>query len=204
MKMGYRRSRVCIAPWLHPRALACLSVTPFDLQLRSRVIFGEGTFSRLGELARALSFSRTLIVADQGVVDLGHVERAAEVLERAGIRAFRFHDFGPNPDTNMVEAGRVFAAASGVDSVVAIGGGSSLDCAKGINFVLTNGGSMRDYRGHEKATRPMLPLIGVPTTAGTGSEAQSLRDHLRCGDARENGVRRLRRRCFGSRSSIRC
>jgi alcohol dehydrogenase len=73
----------------------------------------------------------------------------------------------------MVEAGRAVAAASGVDSIVAIGGGSSLDCAKGINFVLTNGGSMRDYRGHDKATRPMLPSIGVPTTAGTGSEAQS-------------------------------
>jgi alcohol dehydrogenase class IV len=56
---------------------------------------------------------------------------------------------------------------------VAVGGGSSLDCAKGINFVLTNGGTMRDYRGFGKATRPMLPSIGVPTTAGTGSEAQS-------------------------------
>jgi alcohol dehydrogenase len=146
---------------------------PFDLQLRSRVVFGAGTFERLGELARGWSFSRTLIVADQGLVDLGHVDRAADLLQRAGITSFRFHDFGANPDTNMVETGRVHAAACGVDSIVAIGGGSSLDCAKGINFVLTNGGSMRDYRGHDKATRPMLPSIGVPTTAGTGSEAQS-------------------------------
>jgi alcohol dehydrogenase len=145
----------------------------FDLQLRSRVIFGEGTFARLGELARELSFLRTLIVADQGLVDLGHVDRAAGLLDRAGIRSFRFHDFGANPDTNMVEAGRAYAATSDVDSIVALGGGSSLDCAKGINFVLTNGGSMRDYRGHDKAARPMLPSIGVPTTAGTGSEAQS-------------------------------
>jgi alcohol dehydrogenase len=148
-------------------------VTPFDLQLRSRVIFGQGTFSRLGELARDLSFNRTLIVADRGLVDLGHVDRAAELLDHAGIQSFRFHDFGVNPDTKMVEAGRVRAAASGIDSIVALGGGSSLDCAKGINFVLTNGGSMRDYRGHDKAARPMLPSIGVPTTAGTGSEAQS-------------------------------
>jgi alcohol dehydrogenase len=146
---------------------------PFDLQLRSRVIFGDGSFARLGELARELSFSRSLIVADQGLVDLGHVDRAADLLDRAGIVSFRFHGFGANPDTNMVEAGRVHAAACGVDSIVALGGGSSLDCAKGINFVLTNGGSMRDYRGHDKATRPMLPSVGVPTTAGTGSEAQS-------------------------------
>jgi alcohol dehydrogenase len=60
-----------------------------------------------------------------------------------------------------------------VDSILAIGGGSSLDCAKGINFVLTNGGTMRDYWGHGKASKAMLPSIGVPTTAGTGSEAQS-------------------------------
>jgi alcohol dehydrogenase len=145
----------------------------FDLHLSSRVIFGEGSFSRVGELSRELSFSRTLIVADPGVVALGHVDRAAAWLGQAGVRTSRFHDFGANPDTNMVEAGRVHAAASGVDSIIALGGGSSLDCAKGINFVLTNGGSMRDYRGHDKATRPMLPSIGIPTTAGTGSEAQS-------------------------------
>ena len=73
----------------------------------------------------------------------------------------------------MVEAGRVFASTRGVDSIVGLGGGSSLDCAKGINFVLTNGGSMRDYWGFGKASRPMLPMIAIPTTAGTGSEAQS-------------------------------
>jgi alcohol dehydrogenase len=86
---------------------------------------------------------------------------------------FPFHAFDANPDTAMVEAGRRVAASAGVDSIVALGGGSSLDCAKGINFVLTNGGSMRDYRGFGKASKPMLPSIGVPTTAGTGSEAQS-------------------------------
>jgi alcohol dehydrogenase len=73
----------------------------------------------------------------------------------------------------MVEAGRVVAAAHGVDSIVALGGGSSLDCAKGINFVLTGGGTIADYRGFGRAARPMLPSIGIPTTAGTGSEAQS-------------------------------
>ena len=66
-----------------------------------------------------------------------------------------------------------FRRAAGVDSIVALGGGSSLDCAKGINFVLTNGGSIGDYRGYGKADTPLLPMIGIPTTAGTGSEAQS-------------------------------
>jgi alcohol dehydrogenase len=150
-----------------------LGVMAFDLHLRTRVIFGDGTFGRVGSLARELGFSRTLIVADAGMVGMGFVDRAAASLEAAGIAVFRFHEFDANPDTRMVEAGRVVAAAAGIDSMVALGGGSSLDCAKGINFVLTGGGTMRDYRGFGKALNPMLPAIGIPTTAGTGSEAQA-------------------------------
>jgi alcohol dehydrogenase len=146
---------------------------PFDFQLRTRLVFGEGALARLGDLARELSFTRTLLVADPGIVSTGHVERAAALLRGAAVTPFFFHEFDSNPDTRMVEAGRVAAVGHGVDSIVAIGGGSSLDCAKGINFVLTNGGTMQDYLGFGKARKPMLPSIGVPTTAGTGSEAQS-------------------------------
>jgi len=148
-------------------------VRPFDFQLRTRVVFGEGALARLGDLARGLSFTRTLVVADRGIVAAGHVDRATASLHAAGIAPSFFHDFDANPDSRMVEAGRTLAAASAIDSIVAIGGGSSLDCAKGINFVLTNGGTIRDYWGFGKALRPMLPSIGVPTTAGTGSEAQA-------------------------------
>src|SRR4029453_17284048 len=163
---------------------------PFDFQLRTRVVFGDGAFARLGELARELSFTRALLVADRGIVATGQVERAAALLDAQGVRPFTFHDFDANPDSRMVDAGRAVAASCRVDSIVAVGGGSSLDCAKGINFVLTNGGTMRDYKGFGKATRPMLPSVGVPTTAGTGSEAQSYalitdeKTHLKmaCGD----------------------
>src|SRR6185436_8934972 len=118
-------------------------------------------------------FRRTLLVADRGLVEAGHASNATARLRDAGIAVTSFHEFDANPSSAMVEAGREVAAEAEVDSIVALGGGSSLDCAKGINFVLTNGGSMRDYRGHGKAARPMLPSIGAPTTAGTGSEAQS-------------------------------
>src|SRR5262247_900579 len=148
-------------------------VRPFDFQLRTRIVFGEGTLQRLGGLARELGFTRTLIVSDPGIVSTGQVARAAAILERERISTAIFQDFDANPDTRMVEAGRAAASAARVDSIVALGGGSSLDCAKGINFVLTNGGTMRDYWGHGKAARPLLPSIGIPTTAGTGSEAQS-------------------------------
>src|SRR5262249_28450033 len=77
------------------------------------------------------------------------------------------------PTNHHVEVGLREAKKRGIDFLVAVGGGSSMDCAKGINFLLTNGGTMADYRGFGKAAKPMLPSIGIPTTAGTGSEAQS-------------------------------
>jgi alcohol dehydrogenase len=147
--------------------------SPFiDFHLRTRVVFGAGTLTRLASLAAELGFTRTLVVADQGIVATGYVETVAALLRDAGSAPSFFHGFDANPDSDMVEAGRRTAAAERADSIVAIGGGSSLDCAKGINFVLTNGGTMKDYWGHGKAALPMLPSIGIPTTAGTGSEAQ--------------------------------
>lgn len=162
----------------------------FDFQPRTRVIFGAGALGRLGEAARGLGFCRALLVADRGLFEAGHARAASESLEAAGVRVFAFRDFGANPDSAMVKRGRAFAAPLDVDSIIGLGGGSSLDCAKGVNFLLTNGGEARDYRGYGKARRPLLPMIGVPTTAGTGSEAQSYalisdaasHEKMACGD----------------------
>jgi alcohol dehydrogenase len=148
------------------------SLSFIDFDLRTRIVFGPGALSRLTPSAGQLGFTRTLVVADQGIVAAGYVDTVAALLRDAGATPSFFHGFDANPDSGMVEAGRRVAAAAGVDSIVALGGGSSLDCAKGINFVLTNGGTMKDYWGHGKASSPMLPSIGIPTTAGTGSEAQ--------------------------------
>lgn len=145
----------------------------FEFHHRVRVISGEGALARLGALAHELGFHRVLLVADHGLVAAGHVGAAVENLRKSHIDATEFHDFLPNPDSNCVERGRTIAEAGRVDSIVGLGGGSSLDCAKGINFVLTNGGRMQDYWGYGKAHKPMLPMIGIPTTTGTGSEAQS-------------------------------
>jgi len=145
----------------------------FEFHSRTQLVAGPGSLNRLGTVARGLGFERTLLVADHGLVAAGHVAAAIGFLEAAGIEVIPFHDFGPNPDSAMAERGREFAVPLAVDSIVALGGGSSMDCAKAINFLLTNGGAMKDYQGYAKASRPMLPTIGVPTTAGTGSEAQS-------------------------------
>jgi len=101
------------------------------------------------------------------------VGHASQLLAKAGVEAIPFHDFAANPDSNIIEVGRAFAAKADIDSIIGLGGGSSMDCAKGVNFVLTNGGRIQDYWGYAKAGKAMLPMIGIPTTAGTGSEAQS-------------------------------
>ncbi len=145
----------------------------FEFKLNTRLISGAGVFDQLGMRARELGFKRSLVVTDRDLFSVGYLDRATTQLRKNGIEVFSFHDFGADPDSNTIELGRSFAADLNVDSIVGLGGGSSLDCAKGINFVLTNGGRIQDYVGYGKITNPMLPMIGVPTTAGTGSEVQS-------------------------------
>jgi alcohol dehydrogenase len=146
---------------------------PFDFHVPTRVIFGPGSLGKLGELARELGDTRVLLVTDPGLESAGHPQRAIASLREAALEVFLFDGVEPNPTDRHVQAGVKFARPHGIDLIVAVGGGSAMDCAKGINFVLTNGGVMADYQGFGKATKPMLPSIAVPATAGTGSEAQS-------------------------------
>jgi alcohol dehydrogenase len=162
----------------------------FDFQPLTRVVFGPGSLSRLGELTRELGGKRILLVTDPGLEAAGHPEHAAQSLRDVGLPVFVFDGVEENPTTRHVDACLAFARKNLIDFIVAVGGGSSMDCAKGTNVLLSNGGQMADYKGYGKATKPMLPSIGVPTTAGTGSEAQSYaliadeRSHMKmaCGD----------------------
>ncbi len=138
-----------------------------------RVEYGAGSLDRLGELVAELGGSRIVLVTDPGIRAAGHVGRALSACDGMPLEVFVFDGVEENPTTAHVEAGRAFAAERDIDFIVGLGGGSAMDCAKGINFLLTNGGRMEDYRGVGKAAQPMLPSLGIPTTAGTGSEAQS-------------------------------
>lgn len=148
-------------------------LTSFDFDPRTRVIFGNGCVQRLGELTREYGGRRVLLVTDRGIEAAGHAQRCVDSLRSAGIEPIVFDEVVQNPTTDDVDRGLVIAQQAQIDFLVAVGGGSAMDCAKGINFLYTNGGRMQDYWGTGKATKPMLPLIAVPTTAGTGSEAQS-------------------------------
>jgi alcohol dehydrogenase len=152
----------------HPDASA-----GFEFRAATRLVVGRGTVAKLGALARELGASRALVVSDPGVVRAGHTATGLAALASSGIATTVFDQFGENPTTAHVEAGTVVAREFRPDLIVGLGGGSSMDCAKGINFLLSCGGRMHDYHGRGKATGPMLPSIAVPTTAGTGSETQS-------------------------------
>jgi len=148
-------------------------VVPFDYYPRTRIVFGPGKVEELGQLAGELGARRVLVVSDPGVIAAGHTARGITSLEAAGIETQLFDGLVENPTTDNVDAGTALARRFEPELIVGFGGGSSMDCAKGINFLFTGGGRMQDYRGTGKATRPMLPMIAVPTTAGTGSETQS-------------------------------
>lgn len=147
-------------------------LTAFDHQPHTRIVFGNDTIERVGELSRDLGAKHVLLVTDKGIVSAGHVERAVYFLEGAGLYVTVFDETRENPTTVDVDRCLNVARHARVDLIVGLGGGSSMDTAKGCNFLLTNGGRMQDYWGVGKATKPMLPLIAIPTTAGTGSECQ--------------------------------
>jgi len=163
---------------------------PFDFDPRTRVVFGNHSSSRIGELTREYGGRNALLVTDPGIEAAGHIDKCLASLNAADVRVAVFDDLHPNPTTDCVDRGVAVAKERQIDFLIAVGGGSAMDCAKGINFLYTNGGQMADYWGIGKATKPMLPLIAVPTTAGTGSEAQSFaliadaRTHrkMACGD----------------------
>ncbi len=167
-----------------------LGLQSFDFQPRTRVLFGPATISHLGELAREVGGERAILVSDPGIQAAGHVDKAIESLEAASIRTVLYKGVEENPTTRHVEEALKIARNHRTDLVIGLGGGSSMDCAKGMNFLITNGGRMADYWGMGKAKYPMLPMIAVPTTAGTGSEAQSFalisdeetRQKMACGD----------------------
>ena len=145
----------------------------FDLSLRTRVVCGRGAIDRIGELVQELGSSRVFLVTDPGIVVAGHVARAEHALTSAGLVVERFAEACENPTSADVRRAADAARAFQPDLFLGLGGGSCMDLAKGANFLVTCGGKMQDYQGRNKATRPLAPMVAVPTTAGTGSEVQS-------------------------------
>lgn len=155
-----------------------------------KLLFGPGTLRELPACVRELGATAVFLVTDAGIARAGHLGTARQLLEGAGIPVSVFEGAKENPTEADAAACRDLAREKKFDCIVALGGGSSMDTAKACNFLLTNGGAMRDYHGYGKAAQPMLPFIAIPTTAGTGSECQSYalvsrddsHEKMACGD----------------------
>jgi len=165
-------------------------IDSFATRTTPRLVFGAGKVDSLAECVREAGGSHVLLVSDPGIVAAGHVDRARELLESAGVSVTIYDGVRENPGEEDIERCRVFAAGLPIDCIVGLGGGSSMDTAKGCNFLLADGGRMSDFKGYGMARGKMLPFIAVPTTAGTGSECQSYavvcrdgtHEKMACGD----------------------
>lgn len=145
-------------------------MTPFVFNTTKSIQFGAGSLSRLGDLAAAQLGARVMLVTDPGMLSTGIVDRALALLAGAGVAVTLFSDVQADPPEAVIEAAAAAAQAAGVQGVIGLGGGSSLDVAKLVALLAVGAEQLRDVYGVGKAKGPRLPLILVPTTSGTGSE----------------------------------
>lgn len=142
----------------------------FQFNLPTRIEFGNGKIKELGRCIRELGGTKALVVTDQGIVKSGILKTVTEMLEANAVAYAVFDQVKPNPrDVDCMEAYRI-AREAGVDVLIGLGGGSSMDTAKAVGTLLTHGGQISDWYGLNVLQEPITPLLCIPTTAGTGSE----------------------------------
>ncbi len=141
------------------------------LYMAPRILFGVRTAQQVGEEAVRLGVSHALVVTDGGLARTEIPGVITASLDVAGVKWTLFDAVEPNPSIGTVETGAEVYRNSGCDGIVAVGGGSPIDAAKAVGILVTSGGRMLDYFGGKKIEQPLPPLVAVPTTCGTGSEA---------------------------------
>ncbi len=147
---------------------------PTTFSIPPTVITGAGASEKVGEQAKRLGATNALLVTDPGIAEIGYADQTAKNLHNAGIATSIFSDVTPDPTLQNVTDGLNQYRAENCDLIVSIGGGSAIDCGKGIAMKLTNDGEFADYMGVDKIPNPSAPLIAIPSTAGTGSEVSKV------------------------------
>src|SRR5271157_1404942 len=145
-------------------------MSPFDLSMNFRIVHTRQFANALSALVEELAADRVLMVTDPGIQALGLDQPLVEVLKKQGVALSVFSRVEPNPTTDNVEQGLAQAREFKPGLLVALGGGSAMDCAKAINILVNRGGRLQDYAGPVLGGSALLPLVALPTTAGTGSE----------------------------------
>lgn len=147
-----------------------MSFTELRKFVAPETVFGVGALTIAGQYAHKFGIMRPLVVTDQGVLEAGWADKVMASLEAFDIEGVLFTGVSPNPRSEEVMAGAMAYIENQCDGLVAVGGGSPMDCAKGIGIVVSNGGHILDYEGVDKIIVPMPPLICIPTTAGTSAD----------------------------------
>ncbi len=138
--------------------------------LAPEIVYGQGALELAGRHACNLGASRVLLVSDPGVIASGWTGRVEAALREANLASVPFADISPNPRDSEVMTGAERYRREGCDLIVAVGGGSPMDCAKGIGVVATNGGHITEFEGVDEIPNPVPPLVFIPTTAGTSAD----------------------------------
>ena len=143
---------------------------PWNFSVAGEILFGQQSLNRLGTLCKKHRWHRALVISDENLLAADLVDRACAILQSECVDAFAFAETEREPAIETAEEAVSVSASFGADVVIGLGGGSNMDLAKVVSTVLACGGSPRDYFGFDCIPRPILPLICIPTTAGTGSE----------------------------------
>lgn len=154
----------------------------FTFSIPQNVVFGSGSLSKLPELAKKLNKSKAFIISGPHLNKIGLVDKCKDALAASGIDSSSFTETEGNPSTDTVDKAALAYKESDADFIVAFGGGSPLDVAKAVAVIATYGGKITDYEGGGKVTGAVVPMIAIPTTAGTGSEVTAfsvITDHSR-------------------------
>lgn len=134
------------------------------------VVFGKGARKLAGQYAEKFSLKKVLLVTDKGIIENGWVEDVVKSLDELGIEYILFTELTPNPKDFEVMLGAEYFKNNRCDGIIAIGGGSPMDLAKGVGIISTNGGMIVDYKGVDMITKAIPPMIFIPTTAGTSAD----------------------------------
>lgn len=142
----------------------------YDFSVNTRVLFGVNRIDNLGDVIKAQGGARVFIVTDHGLMRSGIIDRITRILQQSMVEYRVFSEVSPDPSLDVIYAGLEAYSREKFDFIIGVGGGSSIDTAKGIALLETNGGSIYEFEGAERIQKTNVPIIAIPTTAGTGSE----------------------------------
>ena len=142
----------------------------FNFKIPQNIQFGMGSLKKLPEILAENHSDNILLVSDRGLEKIGVVKKVQDIIEAAGLKCTSYLDVVPNPTVAVVNEATALYKECGATSIVALGGGSSMDVGKAVGVLVNYGGKITDYEGLYKVPGPIVPIIAIPTTAGTGSE----------------------------------